>query len=593
MKSGNGNVVIKVGLGSCGVAAGGRGIFDALVTKLGNSNISVQRTGCLGMCYKEPLVEVMLPENRRYVYGDVTLDKLDRIIDEHIINGQPIAEWLLLADGITAEETNPLSGQQRIVLRNCGIIDPESIDDYIGVGGYKALEKALKSMSQEQVIDEIIASGLRGRGGAGFATGIKWRFTREAKGSPKYIICNADEGDPGAFMDRSVLESDPHSVLEGMLIAGYAIGASEGYIYVRAEYPMAVRRLRIAIREAKEKEFIGEKILGSNFSFDIKIREGAGAFVCGEETALIMSIEGKRGMPRSRPPFPAQAGLWGRPTSINNVETFANIAWIINNGAKAYSNYGTEKSKGTKVFALAGKVARGGLVEVPMGMTIRDIVFTVGGGTSSNLTFKAVQMGGPSGGCVPASLADTPVDYDSLTNVGAIMGSGGMLVMDESTCMVDLAKFFLNFTQDESCGKCVPCRIGTKRMLEILERITQGKGREDDVELLEELAVSIKRASLCGLGQTAPNPALTTIKYFRNEYEAHIAEKKCPAKKCQALIIYNVIAEKCNGCRLCQRFCSTGAITGKKKQPHTIDQKKCIRCGLCMNVCKFDSISVD
>ncbi|MCL6472741.1 MAG: NADH-quinone oxidoreductase subunit NuoF [Firmicutes bacterium] len=585
------STLVKVGLSSCGVAAGGREVFDALSTKLKGSGVVVQQTGCIGMCYKEPLVEIRLHEKERYIYGDVTPERVDRIVEEHIKGGKPVDEWLLMSCG-GEDAKNPLSGQERIVLRNCGIIDPESIDDYISVGGYKALEKALKTMTPEQVIDEVLESGLRGRGGAGFATGLKWRFTRQAKGSPKYIICNADEGDPGAFMDRSVLESDPHSVLEGMLIAGYAIGASEGYIYVRAEYPMAVRRLRIAISHAREKGFIGESILGSKYNFDIKIREGAGAFVCGEETALIMSIEGKRGMPRSRPPFPAQAGLWGKPTSINNVETFANVAWIITNGAKAYYSLGTEKSKGTKVFALAGKVAHGGLVEVPMGMTIRDIVFNVGGGTSSNLEFKAVQMGGPSGGCVPASLADTPVDYESLTGIGAIMGSGGMLVMDESTCMVDLAKFFLNFTQDESCGKCVPCRIGTKRMLEILNRITGGQGKDGDIELLEGLAASIKRASLCGLGQTAPNPTLTTIKYFRDEYEAHIKEKKCPAKKCQALITYEVMADPCTGCRLCQKFCPTGAITGAKKQAHVIDNDKCIRCGLCMNVCKFDAITV-
>jgi len=592
MKNGNGSKVVKVGLSSCGVAAGGRGVYDALAAKLKDSGIEVQQTGCIGMCYKEPLVEVALSEKERFIYGDVTPEMVDRIIEEHIEKGRPVLDWLLMSDAEALADNNPLSGQQRIVLRNCGIIDPESIDDYMEAGGYKALEKALKDMAPEQVIEEIKESGLRGRGGAGFSTGMKWGFARGAKGSPKYIICNADEGDPGAFMDRSVLESDPHSVLEGMLIAGYAIGAAEGYIYARAEYPMAVRRLKLAISQAREKGFLGDSILGSNFSFDLKIREGAGAFVCGEETALMMSIEGQRGMPRSRPPFPAQAGLWGKPTSINNVETFANVAWIISNGAKAYSSLGTEKSKGTKVFALAGKVARGGLVEVPMGMTIRDIVFDVGGGTSSDLAFKAVQMGGPSGGCVPASLADTQVDYDSLSNIGAIMGSGGMLVMDESTCMVDLAKFFLNFTQDESCGKCVPCRLGTKRMLEILERITNGEGREGDIELLEELAASIKRASLCGLGQTAPNPALTTIKYFREEYEAHIQDRKCPAKKCQALITYEVLSDTCTGCKLCTKYCPTGAIAGEKKKPHVIDDANCVRCGLCMNVCKHNAITV-
>ena len=592
MSTANGSPVVKVGLSSCGIAAGGRGVYDALAAKLEDSKVSLMQTGCIGMCYKEPLVEVIIRGDERYLYGEVTPDKVERIIEEHLYKGHPVKEWLLMAEGNGSDIASPLEGQRRIVLRNCGIIDPEDIDDYISVGGYSAIKKALGSMTQEQVIDEVIESGLRGRGGAGFSTGMKWRFAREAKGSPKYIICNADEGDPGAFMDRSVLESDPHSVLEGMLIAAYAIGADEGYIYCRAEYPLAVRRLKLAISLAQERGFLGESIFGSDFSFDLKIREGAGAFVCGEETALMMSIEGKRGMPRSRPPFPAQSGLWGKPTSINNVETFANVSWIISNGAKEYNSLGTEKSKGTKVFALAGKVARGGLVEVPMGMTINDIVFKVGGGTSSDLAFKAVQMGGPSGGCVPASLADTQVDYDSLSNIGAIMGSGGMLVMDESTCMVDLAKFFLNFTQDESCGKCVPCRVGTKRMLEILDRITKGEGRDDDIEKLEGLADSIKRASLCGLGQTAPNPALTTIKYFREEYEAHIKDKTCPAKKCAALITYEVVADVCTGCTKCTKFCPTGAISGVKKQPHVIDDAKCVRCGLCMDVCKFNSINV-
>jgi len=586
----NKNWVVKVGLATCGVAAGGREVYDALSAKLGGKglNVELKQTGCMGMCYNEVQVEVSPPQGERVFYGRVTPEKIDRIVEEHLIGGQPVAEWVIPDEEIDSL----LAKQERIVLRNCGIIDPESIDDYLAADGYKAIEKVIGSMSPQEVIDEVTKSGLRGRGGAGFPTGVKWGFARKSPGGQKYIICNADEGDPGAFMDRSVLESDPHSILEGMLIGAYAIGASEGYIYVRAEYPLAIQRLEIALTQAREKGFIGENILDSNFDFDIKIRQGAGAFVCGEETALIMSIEGKRGMPRFRPPFPAHSGLWEKPTNINNVETFANIAWIILHGADAYNKYGTEKSKGTKVFALAGKVARGGLVEVPMGITLREIVFDIGGGTSSGLEFKAIQIGGPSGGIIPASLADTPVDYESVTKTGAIMGSGGLIVMDETTCMIDVAKFFLDFTQNESCGKCTFCRIGTLRMFEILKRITEGNGREEDVELLEELAENVKRASLCGLGQTAPNPVLTTIRYFRDEYEAHIVEKRCPAKKCRALIVYDIIPEKCPGCGLCTKYCPVGAISGERKKPHVIDKEKCIHCGLCMSVCRLDAISI-
>jgi NADH-quinone oxidoreductase subunit F len=581
---------VKVGLASCGIASGGRKVYQALQSQLGDKGLDVElkQTACIGMCYNEPMIEVSSPEKGRTFYGKVTPDKIHRIVNEHLIGGNPVAEL-----AIPEEEINNFLGkQERIVLRNCGVIDPESIDDCLAADGYKAIEKALSSMSPQEVIDEITESGLRGRGGAGFPTGVKWGFARKAAGTQKYIICNADEGDPGAFMDRSVLEGDPHSIIEGMLIAGYAIGASEGYIYVRAEYPLAIQRLEIALAEAREAGYLGEGIMGYSFDFDIKIRQGAGAFVCGEETALIASLEGRRGMPRFRPPFPANSGLWGKPTNINNVETLANIAWIILHGASAYNVYGTEKSKGTKVFALAGKIARGGLIEVPMGITIREIVFDIGGGTSTGLEFKAVQMGGPSGGVIPARLAGTSVDYESVTKTGAIMGSGGMIVMDESSCMVDITRFFLNFTKDESCGKCTFCRIGIPRMLEILERISKGEGREGDIEQLEELAQNVKGASLCALGGTAPNPVLTTIRYFRDEYEEHINKKKCRAKRCPALIIFEIIEEKCPGCGLCVKYCPTEAISGEKKKPYVIDQEKCIRCGLCLNVCRLDAISV-
>ena len=485
-----------------------------------------------------------------------------------------------------------LEKQTRIALRNCGIINPESIEDYIEAGGYQALERVLREMTPEQVIETIKISGLAGRGGAGFPTWFKWNAARQSPGDQKYLICNADEGDPGAFMDRAVIESDPHNLIEGMLIGAYAIGACEAVVYVRAEYPLAIVRLTKAIRQAEERGYLGENIAGSGFSCKMRIKAGAGAFVCGEETALIESLEGQRGMPRLKPPFPAQKGYWQKPSNINNVETFANVPWILANGGEAFAAMGTEDSKGTKVFALTGKIKRGGLVEIPMGKTLRDVIFDIGGGIRNGREFKAVQMGGPSGGCIPAELLDTVIDYKKLSATGAIMGSGGMVVMDETTCMVDMARFFLDFTAKESCGKCIHCRIGTKRMLEILNRIVKGEGRDGDIELLEELCTTIKDGALCGLGQTAPNPVLTTIRYFRNEYEAHIYDKKCPAGHCTSLITYRIDPEKCRGCTLCAKKCPVGAISGKVKEPHTIDETKCIKCGNCMKSCKFGAVSV-
>jgi len=589
-----GPLIIKVGLATCGIAAGAEKVFSFLTEHFDAiPNVKLKRAGCLGMCYSEPNLELFFPEDQsRYIYGKVTPETAELIIKECLEKGLPTKDNLVYSSVWKVPGAEFLSKQQRIVLRNCGVIDPEDINDYLAVGGYQGMRKAILGMTPEQVIKEIELSGLRGRGGAGFPTGMKWNLGRIQKDQTKYIICNADEGDPGAFMDRSVLESDPHSVIEGMLIAGYAIGASEGYIYVRAEYPLAVRRLKLAIEQVKEHKFLGKNILGSSFSFDLKLREGAGAFVCGEETALIMSVEGKRGMPKFRPPFPAQSGLWGHPTIINNVETLANVSFIISNGAGSFNKYGTEKSKGTKVFTLAGKVKRGGLVEVPMGITINEIVFDIGRSIVGDRLFKAVQTGGPSGGCIPASLCSTPIDYDSLANIGSIMGSGGLLVMDETTCMVDVAKFFLNFTQHESCGKCTFCRAGTRQMKNILDRITEGRGSEENVKTLEELAFNIAQGSLCGLGQTAPNPVITTLKYFRDEYEKHIFEHKCPAKKCWALLVYEINADKCTGCGLCSKNCPPNAISGNKKEPHSIDREKCIRCGLCKENCKFDAVLV-
>lgn len=586
---------VIVGLGSCGLAAGAGKVYDEIVRikEADNLDFELKKTSCIGMCFKEPLVEV-IDETGTYLYGEVNVKKIDEIIDKHIVKFSPIPEYIVKSEKYGTQYKEYFEGQVKITLRNCGNIDPESIDEYEARKGYDAIKKiANDKIGVKEVIKTVLDSGLRGRGGGGFPTGLKWKFANDSVSDEKFIICNADEGDPGAFMDRSVLEGDPHSVLEGMIIGAYAIGASFGYIYCRAEYPLAVKRLNIAIEQARKKGYLGKDILGiEGFNFDIAVKEGAGAFVCGEETALIASIEGERGMPRKRPPFPAVSGLWRKPTNINNVETYANIPWIVLNGSAAYAKYGTEKSKGTKVFALTGKIKNGGLVEVPMGITIKDIIYKLGGGIIDDKKFKAVQLGGPSGGCIPEYLSHTIVDYDSVTATGAIMGSGGMVVMDETTCMVDIARFFLDFTQKESCGKCTFCRIGTKRMLEILTRITEGEGRDGDIEKLEELSHQIKDGSLCGLGQTAPNPVLTTIKYFRDEYEAHIRDKKCPALNCKKLLTYEIIPDKCTGCMVCKKGCPTQAIEGEKKAIHFIHQELCIKCGDCYSKCKFDAIKV-
>ncbi len=586
---------VIVGLGSCGIAAGAAKTYKELerILKADKLDFELKKTSCIGMCFREPLVEI-IDESGSYLYGEVDPLKADEIVEKHIKNFSPIPDYIVQSERYPSKDQHFFDGQVKIALRNCGHIDPEFIEEYEARDGYGAVRKILnENISAEKVIQMVLDSGMRGRGGGGFSTGMKWKFARNNESDKKYVICNADEGDPGAFMDRSILEGDPHGVLEGMIICGYATGADEGYIYCRAEYPLAIKRLNLAIEQAREKGYLGKNIFGKEgFHFDIQIKEGAGAFVCGEETALIASIEGERGMPRRRPPFPAESGLYTKPTNINNVETFVNIPWIIFEGPEAYAKHGTEKSKGTKVFALTGKINHGGLVEVPMGITIKDIIYNLGGGITGGKKFKAVQLGGPSGGCIPEHLSHTKVDYDSVNATGAIMGSGGMVVMDETTCVVDIAKFFLDFTQKESCGKCTFCRIGTKRMLEILTRITESEGQEGDIELLEELAETIKDSSLCGLGQTAPNPVLTTIKYFRDEYEAHIRDKKCPALSCKLLLTYTIDEEKCTGCTACARGCPVDAIEGEKKKVHFVHQDVCIKCGLCYTKCKFEAIKL-
>ena len=569
--------------------------FAQLLAEKGlDKEVKLVKTGCFGLCAAGPVV-IVYPEGA--FYSGIKVEDVDEIVEEHLIKGRIVTK--LLYKGSTHEgttEIKPLDEigfyekQKRVALRNCGVIDPENIDEYIAFDGYKALAKVLTEMTREEVVDCISKSGLRGRGGAGFPTGTKWKFAMGSTGK-KYVCCNADEGDPGAFMDRSVLEGDPHAVLEAMAIAGYAIGSDQGYIYVRAEYPIAVKRLEIAISQAREYGLLGKNIFGTDFSFDIDIRLGAGAFVCGEETALMHSIEGGRGEPRVRPPFPAVKGLFGKPTILNNVETYANICQIILKGADWFASMGTERSKGTKVFALGGKIVNSGLVEVPMGTTLRELIYDIGGGCPNGKKFKAVQTGGPSGGCLPASMLDTPIDYDNLIAAGSMMGSGGMIVMDEDNCMVDIARFFLDFTVSESCGKCTPCRIGTRRMLEILNRICEGNGEDGDIERLENLAANISKSALCALGQTAPNPVLSTLKHFRHEYEAHIYEKRCPAGVCHKLLNFEIDPAKCKGCTLCARNCPVGAISGKVREAHVIDAKKCIKCGACMEKCKFGAIS--
>ncbi len=586
-------IIVNVCMGTGGIAAGGDLVMGAFIKEFAEAGIEnttvrencrLHKVGCRGFCARDVLVDISVDgvvSNYQYIQPDM----VRRLVREHVIGARPVKEWLVGEDYYTFH-----NNQTKRVLADLGRIDPESIDEYLGVGGYKAAEKTLTAMQPAEVIQTVKDSGLRGRGGGGFPTGLKWSFCAANSADQRYIICNADEGDPGAFMDRSVIEGNPHAVIEGMIIGAYAIGASIGYVYIRAEYPLAVDRLRLALKQAEERGYLGKHLFGSDFTLKIKVKLGAGAFVCGEETALIASIEGERGMPRAKPPFPANKGLWGKPTIINNVETFANLPQIINKGAAWYASVGSEKSKGTKVIALTGKIRNTGLIEIPMGMPLKDIIYKVGGGIEGNRLFKAVQTGGPSGGCIPQQFIDLPVDYEGLASVGSMMGSGGMVVLDETDCMVNISKFFLEFTQSESCGKCVPCRIGTKRLLEILTRITEGNGREGDIELLQDLAEDVRDASLCGLGMSAPNPVISTIKYFRHEYEAHIKHKKCPAKVCNKLLTFFIREDMCVGCTMCARACSVGAIIGEKKQPHKIDNSKCIQCGSCFDACKFSAV---